>query len=130
MSTRIKHPEKVRWNLKKAMLEKRMLAIDLAKKIGASAAYLSHVIMGRYPGYPYREKIAKILGYPEEWLFRQGEECNRGGMMSKISDFEIIKVLKPEFWDRQIQKVREIGRRLKRDQRSVKTSRIEGKRNS
>ena len=73
MSQIIKHPELVRWNLKKALLERRMLAQELALMVGTSRAYLSHVIVGRYPGWPYRKKIAAILGYDEEWLFKQGE---------------------------------------------------------
>jgi hypothetical protein len=73
MSQIIKHPELVRWNLKKALLERRMLAQELALMVGTSRAYLSHVIVGRYPGWPYRKKIAAILGYDEKWLFKQGE---------------------------------------------------------
>jgi transcriptional regulator with XRE-family HTH domain len=73
MAKIIKHPEFVRWNLKRALIERRMLAQDLAKKVGTSRAYLSHVIVGRYPGWPYRKKIAAILGYDEDWLFKQGE---------------------------------------------------------
>ena len=73
---RIIHPEKVRWNLKKALLEKHMMAQDLAKEIGTSRNYMSHIIMGRYPGWPYRKKIVAILGYPEEWLFQQGDNGN------------------------------------------------------
>lgn len=72
---RITHPEKVRWNLKKALVEKHMMAMDLAEKISVSRNYLSHIIMGRYPGWPYRKKIAAVLDYPEEWLFKQGEDC-------------------------------------------------------
>jgi len=68
---RIIHPEKVRWNLKKALLEKHMMAQDLAKKVGTSRNYMSHIIMGRYPGWPYRKKIAAILGRSEKWLFEQ-----------------------------------------------------------
>lgn len=71
---KIKHPELVRWNLKKALLEKRLMAIELADLVGMSRKYLAHVVMGRYPGYPYRKKIAEILGYSEEWLFKQGEK--------------------------------------------------------
>jgi len=69
---RIKNLNRVRWNLKRALIERRMLAVDLADMIGVSRAYLTHVIVGRYPGYPYRKRIAEILGYPVWWLFEQG----------------------------------------------------------
>ena len=52
------------------------MAQDLAKEIGTSRNYMSHIIMGRYPGWPYRKKIVAILGYPEEWLFQQGDNGN------------------------------------------------------
>lgn len=71
MAKIIKYPEFVRWNLKRALIERRMLAQDLAKRIGTTPGYLSHVIMGRYPGWPYRKPIAKILGFDEVWLFDQ-----------------------------------------------------------
>lgn len=73
---KIKYPEKVRWNLKKALLERRMMATELAEKVGTTRNYLSHIIMGRYPGWPYRKKIAAILGYSEDWLFKQGDNGN------------------------------------------------------
>lgn len=71
---RIAHPEKVRWNLKRALFEKRMMVTELAEKVGSTRNYLSHVVMGRYPGYPYRKKISKVLGYPVDWLFKIGDE--------------------------------------------------------
>ncbi len=74
MAKIIKHPELVRWNLKKALMERRMLTQDLARLVGTSKAYMSHVIVGRYPGWPYRGKIAAILGYDEEWLFKQEKD--------------------------------------------------------
>ena len=49
-----------------------MMTMDLAAQIGTSSNYLSHIIMGRYPGWPYRKKISAVLGYPEEWLFKRG----------------------------------------------------------
>ena len=73
---KIVHPEKVRWNLKRALLERRMMVTELAAKVGTTRNYLSHVIMGRYPGWRYREKISKVLGYSEEWLFQQGDNGN------------------------------------------------------
>ena len=74
---RIAHPERVRWNLKKALIERHMMAMDLAAQVGVSRNYLTHIIMGRYPGWPYRKKIAEILGYPDEYLFKQGNECEQ-----------------------------------------------------
>ncbi|MCK4252151.1 helix-turn-helix transcriptional regulator, partial [candidate division WOR-3 bacterium] len=67
---KIVHPEKVRWNLKRALLEKRMMVTELAVIVGTTRNYLSHVIMGRYPGWKYRTKISNALNYPEEWLFQ------------------------------------------------------------
>lgn len=74
---RIAHPERVRWNLKKALFEKRMMVSELAELVGSTRNYLSHVIMGRYPGWPYRKKICEVLGYPEDWLFKQGDDCDK-----------------------------------------------------
>lgn len=84
MAKIIKHPEFVRWNLKKALMERRMLAQELARKVGTTRGYLSHVIMGRYPGWPYRKKIAAILGYDVEWLFKQGVGNGNGDHKQKV----------------------------------------------
>jgi len=58
--------------MKQALLERRMLAADLADMLGVSRASLTHIMAGRRVGKTYRAKIAEALGYPEEWLFEQG----------------------------------------------------------
>lgn len=95
MPRRITHPERVRWNLKRALLERRMIAMDLAQKVGTSRNYMSHIIMGRYPGWPYRKKVAKVLGYPEDWLFKLGDDDTpRREMLNKpIFIIRWIKIL-------------------------------------
>jgi len=69
----IKNKNRVLWNIKRALIERRMSAKDLAQKLGTSEMYLCHIIMGRESGATYRHKIAQILGYSEEWLFQVGD---------------------------------------------------------
>jgi len=72
MQGRLKHSEKIRWNLKFAIIRQCDTEVDFAKILGISRSQLTHIVVGRYPGWPYREKIAKLLGHSEDWLFKTG----------------------------------------------------------
>lgn len=73
MRGKLKDPKKVRWNLKLVILQKYGTETRFAKIIGISKAQLSHIIVGRNPGWHIRAKAEKLLGYPEKWLFKQGQ---------------------------------------------------------
>ena len=72
MKGRLGHSEKIRWNLKFAIIRQYDTEIDFAKILGISRSHLTHIVVGRYPGWSYREKIAKLLGHPVDWLFKSG----------------------------------------------------------
>ena len=71
MSQRFAHPEKVYWNLKRALVERHMYVTDLAKLIGCPENYLSHIISGLFTPGKYRKPIAQVLDYDEDWLFQR-----------------------------------------------------------
>ncbi|RKX71470.1 hypothetical protein DRP53_01450 [candidate division WOR-3 bacterium] len=74
MRGKLKDPSRVRWNLKLAILRKYGTETNFARILGISKAQLSHIIVGRAPGWNLRKKVAELLGYPQEWLFKQDEE--------------------------------------------------------
>lgn len=66
---------KTRWNLKMAILKKYGTETAFAEKVGITKSHLTHIIVGRWPGWHHRKKIIDLLGYSEnmeEWLFKQG----------------------------------------------------------
>jgi len=69
MKGKLKVTTTIRWNLKFAILRKFGTEVALAKLLGIGKAQLSHIITGRLPGWPYRQKIAKLLDCDEEFLF-------------------------------------------------------------
>jgi hypothetical protein len=72
MKSSIRDRSLIRWNLKIAIMRSHGTATRFARLLGISRQQLSHIIVGREPGWPYRKKIAAILGHDEEWLFKQG----------------------------------------------------------
>ena len=72
---RIKNPERVRWRLKLAIIRQYGTEQAFAKVLGISLQQLSHIIMGRNKGWHVREKISKLLGKSEEWLFKLGGDA-------------------------------------------------------
>ena len=43
-----------------------------AKVLGISRAQLTHIIVGRNPGWHIREKASSLLGHSEDFLFEGG----------------------------------------------------------
>lgn len=71
MRGKLKDRSKVHWNLKLEILKQFGTEVEFAKRLGMSKSQLTHIVVGRYPGWPYRKKIAAILGCSERWLFEQ-----------------------------------------------------------
>lgn len=69
MSGRIKDPGRVRWQLKSMILLKYHSETEFARALGISRQALTNIIVGRNPGYPYRDRICKLLGFNEQFLF-------------------------------------------------------------
>jgi transcriptional regulator with XRE-family HTH domain len=69
MSAQIKKTDRVRWNLKFAILLKFGSETKFAEALGISRQQLTHIIVGRNPGYHIRKKASELLGYPESYLF-------------------------------------------------------------
>ena len=76
MRGRFENTGKARWHLKLAIIKQFGTEAAFAKKIGITKSHLTHIVVGRYPGWTHRKKIVAILGYPEEWLFQQGDNGN------------------------------------------------------
>lgn len=72
MSGRIKNPERVRWRLKTEILMQHGSETTFAELMGISRAQLTHIIVGRNPGWHIRKKSAQLLNRSEEWLFKLG----------------------------------------------------------
>lgn len=69
MGGRIKNPDRVRWPFKIAILTKYGTETDFAKVLGMSRQQLTHIIVGRNPGWHIREKSSELLGLSEAYLF-------------------------------------------------------------
>jgi len=69
MSGRIKNPDRVRWPFKIAILTKYGTETDFAKLLGISRQQLTHIIVGRTPGWHIRKKASELLGFSEAYLF-------------------------------------------------------------
>jgi len=72
MRGKLKNPTKVRWNLKMAILKKYGTEKRFAQILGVSKAHLSHIIVGRSPGWNLRKKMVQLLDESESWLFKEG----------------------------------------------------------
>ena len=55
------------------MLRSGLKQKDLAEKVGISEYLLSHIIIGRRRGLPYRKKIAQVLGVSEKDIWTNHE---------------------------------------------------------
>lgn len=76
MSGRIKNTKKVRWNLKFAILSKYGSETEFAKILEISRQQLSHIIVGRNPGWHIRGKASELLGKSKEYLFGGNNDKN------------------------------------------------------
>lgn len=64
----------VRWDLKMAILRRYGTQRAFTNLVGISDASLTHIVVGRQPGHPHREKIAELLGESVESLFGKEKE--------------------------------------------------------
>ncbi|MGB3341286.1 MAG: helix-turn-helix transcriptional regulator [bacterium] len=69
MSGRVKNPDRVRWPLKIAILTKYGTETEFARVLGISRQQLTHIIVGRNPGWHIRKKASELLGFSEAYLF-------------------------------------------------------------
>jgi hypothetical protein len=69
MSGRVKHPERVRWAFKVAILTKYGSETAFAQALGVSRQQLTHIVVGRNPGWHIRKKASELLDLPEAYLF-------------------------------------------------------------